>query len=57
MTSEACDLAKAENRTTISSKDILDALRKLGFDDYYEEVKRYAKLYEEAKKKSGESSN
>ena len=38
VTSEACDLAKDENRHTIRGDDVLKALQKLGFDSYHKEV-------------------
>ena len=38
VTSEACDLAKEENRGTIRGDDVLKALNKLGFDSYHKEV-------------------
>jgi len=47
VTSEACDLARDENRGTIRGDDVLKALQKLGFDAYYNEVYRYNERYKE----------
>ena len=45
VTSEACDMAKADKRHTIQGQDVLKALESLGFDDYHYRVSNYNQLY------------
>lgn len=50
VTSEACERAMHENRSTIQSADILEALKSLGFDTYCHYVKLYNDKYIETMK-------
>ena len=49
VTSEALDQSKAANRRTISAEDILTALDKLGFDNYFITTNWYYGRMKEAK--------
>ena len=41
VTSEAQELSATDGRRTITAEDILTAMKKLGFDQYYEMAKWY----------------
>lgn len=51
VTSEACELAATDNRSTIQSVDILKALERLGFDSYHYYCVWYNEKYNEIAKK------
>uniref|UniRef100_A0A1I7Z7A8 CBFD_NFYB_HMF domain-containing protein n=1 Tax=Steinernema glaseri TaxID=37863 RepID=A0A1I7Z7A8_9BILA len=50
LASEASDNCAEEKRKTITAEDLLNALRNLGFDNYYEPLKEYLRKYREANK-------
>ena len=49
ITSEACDNCINEKRRTISGKDLIFAMRQLGFDRYCDNLIAYQKKYEAVK--------
>ena len=50
ITSEACDNCINEKRRTISGKDLIFALRQLGFERYCDNLEAYSIKYEQVKK-------
>ncbi|TMS37651.1 hypothetical protein L596_004539 [Steinernema carpocapsae] len=50
LASEASDNCAEEKRKTITAEDLLNALRNLGFDNYYDPLKEYLRKYREANK-------
>ena len=45
ITSEAADSCREEKRKTITSDDILDAMKKLGFEAYCDQLREYSNVY------------
>lgn len=45
VTSEACDLARQEHRTTLTGDDIVRAAARLGFDDYVAPLTQFMNAY------------
>ena len=50
ITSEACDNCINEKRRTISGKDLIFALKQLGFERYCENLEAYRQKYEQVKR-------
>ena len=50
ITSEACDNCINEKRRTISGKDLIFALRQLGFERYTDNLEAYRQKYEAVKR-------
>ncbi len=45
VTSEACDIARREQRTTLTGDDVVRAAARLGFDDYVAPLSRFLLAY------------
>lgn len=45
ITSEAADICQEEKRKTITSDDILEAMKKLGFEAYCDHLREYLNVY------------
>jgi histone H3/H4 len=57
VTSEACDLAREEQRTTLTGDDIVRAARKLGFHEYERPLTQFLAAYAAAARPATRSSS